>query len=228
MSYSSNSAIFNSTAAQVLLLKKTKNKQNQTKHLFPHSGFLCQTAVCSGNFYSTMAFWQTWQGIQMCSETEPGLGPLKKAIIKPTSCGIKTTAKLFCYVQLKVVDGAYDETWLGIHARTLYFCLYLKHDCAFDSWDGMRQLLHPGLQRGHRHHSTDDKTDWTDLAAQMTGCPVCFFLLQSPCATVLLSEKKRTEPNHQWNRLNQTEAGRALSRLSQAIAGNSGMPCSAQ
>jgi len=84
MSYSSDSA-----AAQLLLLKKKK----KNKQLFPYLSFLCQTAVCFGNFYPTMALWQTWWGIQMRYENKPGLEPLKKANVKPTSCGIKTTAQ---------------------------------------------------------------------------------------------------------------------------------------
>lgn len=171
-----------------------------------------------------MALWQTWWGIQMCCEAEPGLEPLKKAYVKPTSCGIKTTA------QAIILSCAVKSSWWGQWwnmtrntCKNFEFCLYPKHDYAFDSWDGMRQFLHPGLQEGR---STDDKTDWMDLAAPVIA--IWFSLLHSPCLTVLLSAKKWMEPTHRRDRPNQTEPGRALSRLSQAMARNSGMPCSAQ
>lgn len=137
----------------------------------------------------------------------------------PPAVALETTAQaILCHA-----DVAYDEIWPEIHARTLYFCLYPKHDYAFGFQDRVRQFLQPAFQEGHRHCSTNDKTNWTDLAAQVIGHPIWSSLLHSSCSTGLLREKW-TEPNDQRDRLTQIEPCRALAMLSQATAGNSSMP----
>lgn len=100
MSHSSNSAIFNSTPAKLLLKKKSS--------LFFHiSSFLHQTAVCSENFCHAVALQQPWWRIWMYCEIEHGLELLRMLMSGPSTVAIKPLHRLLAELVMQEVAHAH-------------------------------------------------------------------------------------------------------------------------
>lgn len=164
-----------------------------------------------------------WWGIQMCCETEPGLEPLKKAYVKPTSCGIKTTAQAI--ILSCVVKSSWWGQWWNMTRNTCknfiflplpktWLCIRLLR------WDETVSAPWPPRRTQHwwqnrlngSSGSSDSHLAFSVVQPLLNGTAEC----KKPNGTNPPAGQTQTEP------------GRALSRLSQAMAQNSGMPCSAQ